>query len=158
MDLSIARREFHPLRHKKTPQGVFFLLYCYLLQSMIIRTDIFIMTILHTKAFRNCSELNETEPFIKMPCMDICRHYSIELKNTKAVLLSLKQTIRNKLFADVQSPALRFNSIACIADMTAPAHIIRMQDIQTINVSIFRISSNSAIGLRSKKFLSAFIV
>ena len=96
---------------------------------MVIRTDIFVMAVFHSKAIFDCSKLNKSKPLIQMSCVNIRCYNCIELKNSKTVLLSLNKTIAHKFFTDMKSAKIFVNRITCITNMTAAAHVIRVQDI-----------------------------
>ena len=60
---------------------------------MIIRTDILIMSILHTEPLRDHAKLGKSKSLIKMSCVDIASHNRIKLKYAKTVLFSLYQAV-----------------------------------------------------------------
>ena len=60
---------------------------------MIIRTNIFIMSILHPEASRNHAQLCETKPLIQMSGMNIAGNYRIKLQHTISMLSALNQTV-----------------------------------------------------------------
>ena len=60
------------------------------------------MSVLHAESALYCAQLNKSEPFIKVSCVDICCHNGVELQNTEAVFLALFHTVQHKLFADMQ--------------------------------------------------------
>jgi len=72
-----------------------------IIQSMIVRTDVLIMPVLHPEPSGNDTKLNETKPFIKMPGMDVALHNSVELENTEPKLLRLLQAIQHQFFTDI---------------------------------------------------------
>ena len=74
---------------------------------MIIRADVFKVTVFHAEAFRNCSELNKTEPFIKMACMNVAFYNGIKLKNSKTAFFCLNETVIYKQFSDMLSARFR---------------------------------------------------
>jgi hypothetical protein len=61
------------------------------------------MAIVHPETARDSAELHETEPLIQMPRMDVAFHNGVELQNAESEQLSLQQTVRDQLFADVLS-------------------------------------------------------
>ena len=96
---------------------------------MIIRTNIFISSVFHAESLRDRPELNESQPFVKMPCMHIRRYNRIKLQDTESMLLPLFQTIKNQFFSDVKSSFLGTNRITRITDMSASSYIIWMQNV-----------------------------
>ena len=112
------------------------------------------MSVFHPETTGDRAELHETKPFIKMPGMDVALHDGIELEDTEAELLCFLQTISHQLFADMLSAHGRGNSIARIADMPAASHVIRMQDVQSDDLSV-RIR-HTGIALGGKEGFSAF--
>ena len=96
---------------------------------MIIRTDILIMSILHTEPLRDHAKLGKSKSLIKMSCRNIAGHNRIKLQDTKTMLFSPGQTVGYQLFSNVKSPALRCYCIAGITDMSASSYIIRVQNV-----------------------------
>lgn len=123
--------------------------YRHALQFMIIQTDILIGSIFHTKTFRYRSNLYKTQSFVQMTSMNIIFHYSIELQNSKAMLLCLHKTISYQFFTDMLATTICSNSVTCICNMPAAADIVWMQDIESHNFSI--VICNTTICLCSKK-------
>ena len=98
---------------------------------MIIQTDILIGSIFHTKTFRYRSNLHKAQSFVQMTSMNIIFHYSIELQNSKAMLLCLRKTISYQFFTDMLATTICSNSVTCICNMPAAADIVWMQDIES---------------------------
>ena len=73
---------------------------------MVIRTDIFIVPILHAKTSRDRSQLYEPEALIEMSCVNIALNYCIELKYPEAQLFSLFKAVYNKLLTYMLSASL----------------------------------------------------
>ena len=99
------------------------------LQRMIVKTDILVMPIFHSKAVGNSSHLLETQSLIEMPCMNIRFYDSIKLQDFVPVNLGLFQAVIYKLFANMKPPALTCDSITRITDMSASSHIIGMKNV-----------------------------
>ena len=55
------------------------------------------MSIVHSEAVGNCSELFEPYPLIKMSCVDVRRDDRIELQDSEAVRFRLSYAIPNQL-------------------------------------------------------------
>ena len=66
-----------------------------IVQGAVIRTDAFIMPVLHAEPAGDGAELYETEPFIQMPGVDVAFHNSIKLKHSKSEFFTFLQTIQN---------------------------------------------------------------
>lgn len=120
---------------------------------MIIRTDILIMSILHTEPLRDHAKLGKSKSLIKMSCRNIAGHNRIKLQDTKTMLFSPGQTVGYQLFSNVKSSGISAYRIAGVTDMTASSDIIRMKNVKSVNVSAFRIYCYSCIGLFCKKKL-----
>ena len=58
-------------------------------QFMIIRTDVFKMSVLHSKSLWNCAQLDKAQSLIQMAGVNIAFYNSIELKNSIATFNSL---------------------------------------------------------------------
>ena len=112
------------------------------------------MSVVHSEADGNCSELFDPYPLIKMSCVNVRRNDRIELQNSEAVRFRLSYAIPNQLFADVQSPVLGRNGIACICNVAASADVVRMKNIHSVNLAVL-IGRHTAIGLLSKEFSCA---
>lgn len=117
-----------------------------------IGANILIMPVLHAKAAGNGTELLKTEPFIEMPRMDVGGHDRVELQNTKTVQPCLNEAVFNQFFADMQSPAPAADRIARIADVSAAADVIGMEDVKAEYFAAFGILGDGGIALCGKKF------
>ena len=125
---------------------------------MIIRTDILIMSILHTEPLRDHAKLGKSKSLIKMSCRNIAGHNRIKLQDTKTMLFSPGQTVGYQLFFNVKSSGISAYRIAGVTDMTASSDIIRMKNVKSVNFSAFRIYCCSCIGLLCKKSFSCLFV
>ena len=74
---------------------------------MIIRADVFVVSVIHPEPARYGAELRKAETFVQMSRMNIAFHDRIELKHLKAEFLSLLQTIRYKLFPYMPASRIR---------------------------------------------------
>ena len=74
------------------------------LQFVIIGTYVFIMAVFHAEASGDGSELYESEPFVKVPCVKVALDNRIELHDPESQLFPFCQAVQDKLFADVLSP------------------------------------------------------
>ena len=87
------------------------------------------MPVFHPETAGDRAELYETEPFVQMACMDVALHNGVELEDTEAEFFCLLQAIRHQFFTDMLPAYGRRYSIACVAEMSAASHIVRVQDI-----------------------------
>ena len=126
------------------------------LQCVIIRTDIFKMSVLHPEACRNRSKLYKAQALIQMPGMHVGFHHSIKLQYAKFMPLRLFHTVQNQLLSDMSTPHRTVDSIAGIANMAAAANIVWMQNVKPRHTAC-RLC-HTAIGLGSKKQLSALYI
>ena len=127
----------------------------FVLQLVIIRTDVFIMPILHPESTGNRTKLYKTKPLIQMAGMNIALDHSIELEDSKAMLRGLFQAVQNQFLSDVKSAAGRCYGIARVADMAATPDIVRMQDIEADDMAFFL--GHAAVGLSSEKSRSCLL-
>ena len=74
---------------------------------MIIRTNVFIVPILHPESSGDCSKLNKPQPFVKMPGMGITLNNGIELEYTKAKIFCDLQAVQDQFFTNMLSTACR---------------------------------------------------
>ena len=113
---------------------------------MIIRADIGVAAVYPAETFWDSSELLEAKSFIKMTGMDILRYDCIELQNAEAVFPALYERVGNECFADMLSPAVLVNGIACVADVTASSYIVRVKYVHSADCAVI-VLGNSAVGL-----------
>ena len=118
---------------------------------MIVRTDVLIMPVLHAESPRDHPQLDKAKPFVQMPCMQIGRHHRIELQHPESVKPSLLQTVQDQLFARVPPPVRPADRIAGVADMSAPALIVGMQDIKPKHLTCLPVHCRPAVRLGRKK-------
>lgn len=125
---------------------------------MVVRTDVLIMTVFHPEATGNHAQLDKAKTFIEMSRVNIAGNNSIKLQDAEAMEFSLNKTVGDQFLSDMKSPCLGADCIAGIADMTAPADIIRMKNVKSQNISSVRILCYSSVCLLSKNALpvSAF--
>ena len=72
------------------------------------------MPVLHSKTFRNGSELDKSEAFVQVSRVRVAFDDGIELQYSEAVLFSLFETVLHQLFADVLASGLRSDRLARI--------------------------------------------
>ena len=120
---------------------------------MIVRTDIFIMPVLHEKAIRDRAQLYKSQPLIQVSRVDIVFHDCIKLKDPEPKPFPLDQAILDQLLPDMSPPAGGTDRIAGIADMAAAAHVIGMQDIKSYHISGL-VLRHPIVGLGGKELLT----
>ena len=121
---------------------------------MIVGTDILIVTVLHAESLRDDAQLYEAQTLVEVAGMDIGSHHGIELHNTKAMSLTLYETIGYQLFADMETSVIPADCVAGITDVAAATDIIWMQNIETTDLSGIDILSYGIVGLNRKKIFS----
>ena len=84
------------------------------LKLVIVRADIFVMPVFHSKTFRDGSELDKSEAFVQVPRVRVGFDDGIELQYPEAALFSLFETVFHEHFADVLAPGFRSDRIARI--------------------------------------------
>ena len=125
---------------------------------MIIGTNILIMTVFHPETTGNHTQLDKAKTFIEMSCVNITGNNSIKLQDAETMEFSLNKTVGDQFLSDMKSPCLGADCIAGIADMTAPADIIRMKNVKSQYFAIVCIFSYSSVRLCCEKFLSGLRV
>ena len=125
---------------------------------MIIGTNILIMTVFHSETTGNHAQLDKAKTFIEMSRVNIAGNNSIKLQDAEAMEFSLNKTVGDQFLSDMKSPCLGADCIAGIADMTAPADIIRMKNVKSQNIPSVRILCYSSVCLLSKKCFAGFCI
>ena len=87
------------------------------------------MPVFHSESSGDGPQLLESQPLIKVPCMDIGLDHGIELQQPEPELLSLCKAVQDELFPYLLPTGLRRYRLARVANMPAPADIIRVQNI-----------------------------
>ena len=118
---------------------------------MIVRTDVFIMSVLHPETSRNDAKLGKAKAFIQMSGVGIRPHDGIELKNAKAESLPLRETVQHQLFSDMQAAEGFAYRVAGVADVAAAADVVGMQDVKSQNLIGVGGFCDSAEGLFCEK-------
>ena len=118
---------------------------------MIIRTNVLICSVLQAESTRNHPQLVKAEPFIEMPCMNICRDNRVELQNPKAGVPPLCKRVTYQLLPNMRSPAIPAYCIAGIANMPAAADVVGMKNIKPADSMGSRIFRHGAVCLPGKE-------
>lgn len=56
---------------------------------MIVKADIFVISVVHSETFGNRSQTNKSEALVKVACMGVVLDNRVKLKQSEAGLLSL---------------------------------------------------------------------
>ena len=112
------------------------------------------MAVFHSKPFRDGAELDKSETFVQVARMSVAFDNGIELQDSKSVLFSLFKAVLHEHFADMLASGFWRNRIACIRNVTATAHVVRVQNVQAENFAFF--FGNGAVGLCRKELLACF--
>ena len=114
------------------------------------------MPVLHPEALGNGADLPETKALVQVARMNVCGHHRVELKNAEPGGFALLQRVHHKLLADVQPAGRRRNSVARVADMPAPPHIVGVENVHPQHRSglVYR---NAAVGLLPEERSSGFL-
>jgi len=115
------------------------------------------MPVFHTKSARDRSERDKPEPLIQVPRVYIGGDHSVELHNFKIMLPGLRKAVEHQLFADVLSPAPGAHRKARVADMSASADVVGMQNIHSVYFRVIFTFCDSTIRLLGKKRLPRFL-
>ena len=103
------------------------------------------MPIIHTETARDDAKPMESQSLIEVQSMSVGGNNGIKLKDAETMLCSFFERILYQLFANVQSSSSFLHGIACIADMTATANIVRMKDVQSDDFRVLCIDSNPCV-------------
>ena len=68
--------------------------------------------------------------------MRIALNDSVELQNPEAVFCTLFQAVQNEFLTDVLTAEFGADGIACVADVSASADIVRVEDIETGDITV----------------------
>ena len=115
------------------------------------------MAIFHAETLWDNTELGKAQAFIQMQGMNIRSNNGIELEDTETKAGTCFQRMLHQLFPNMQSPLTFFNSIAGVADMTATAYIVWMENIETYNLIRLTVYGNASIRLAHEESVCRFI-
>ena len=103
------------------------------------------MTILHAETLWNNTELGKSQSLIQMQSMDIGGNDGIELKYAETKTGACFQRVLHQLLANMKPTLTLLDSVAGIADMTATAYIVGMENIETNGLIRLTIYSDASI-------------
>ena len=120
-----------------------------------MRDYVRVCPVLLAKAAGDNPELRESEALVKRQRRDIVSHDSVELKHPEAKLLTSVEAVGNKLAPDMLSAHIRAHRIACVGDMSAPADVVRVEDVQPHYLAVILGCGGEA--LRREKLLCGLL-
>lgn len=116
-----------------------------------MRDNILVFAVLVQKSARNHAKLCESQLFVQRQRALVALDDCVELQHAESARFALFQAVRDEFFTDMLSAHGLFDGVACVADMTAAAHIVRVQDVQTDQLTGCRVVRYAGIGLPSEK-------
>ena len=121
------------------------------LQGNIVWNDVLKMAIIHAEALRDDAKSREAEPFVEMQSTHIVGYDSVELQNAETETGSHCQRVLHQLLTDMLPPTAFLHGVAGVADVTAAAYIVGMENIQANNLACRFVHRNSCIRLALKE-------
>ena len=119
-----------------------------------MRDDIFERSVLLPEPAGNYSQPNKAEFPIQRKSSFVCPDNGIELQNAEPAFFSLHNGMANKCFPDVMPSPFRSNGITGVADMSATSNIVRMQNIESGNLSGFFVPGKPRECLHGKECMT----
>ena len=101
---------------------------------MIVWVDVFVMSVFHAKSAGDGAQLFEAESFVEVSCVDVGGDDGVELHDAEVMGGALFQTVTDEFFTDMKPTAVTADSVAGVADMSASSYIIRMKNVQAIDL------------------------
>ena len=98
---------------------------------MVMRDNILVFAVLVQKSARNHAKLCESQLFVQRQRTRVALDDCVELQHAKSARFSLCNAVLYQFFTDMLSAHGLFEGVACVADVSAASHIIRVQNIQT---------------------------
>ena len=93
------------------------------------------MAVLHAEAAGDDAERLEAEALVQVPRVCVAGDDGVELQDAEAARPALPETVGHQLFADVQTARFPLDRVAGVADVSAAADVVGMQDVQTVNMA-----------------------
>ena len=121
-----------------------------------MRDDIFKCPVLLAEPTGDYAQLNKAEFPIQRKSAFVCPDNGIELQNAEPAFFSLHNGMANKRFPDVTPSPFRSNGITGVADMSATSNIVRMQNIESGNLSGFFVPGKPRERLHGKESMTGF--
>ena len=118
---------------------------------MIVWADVFVVPIFHAESAGDGAQLLKAETFVAVSCVDVGGNDGVELHDRKVMGSALFQAVADEFFTDMKSSAVSADGIAGVADMSASSYIIRMENVQAIDLICVHICGNGCISLFGEK-------
>ena len=125
---------------------------------MVMRDNILVFAVLVQKSARNHTKLCESQLFVQRKCALVALDDCVELQHAESARFPLCNAVLYQFFTDMLSAHGLFDGVAGVADMTAAAHIVRVQNIQTDQLAGCRVVRYAGIGLLSEKGMTGHLV
>ena len=90
---------------------------------------------------------------VQVPRVCVAGDDGVELQDAEAVRPALPETVGHQLFADVQTARFPLDRVAGVADVSAAADVVGMQDVQTVNMAGLPVLRDGGTGLLCEKRL-----
>lgn len=123
-----------------------------------MRDDILECAVLHAETARNDTQLLKAQLLVQPQRRLIGSDHSIELQNVKAKLLRLTHAVLHQFFSNMPPAQAALDRIACVADMPTAADVVRVQNVQSDDFTIFRIIRDAGKRLCRKECMTALCV
>ena len=109
------------------------------------------MAVLHAEAAGDDAERLEAEALVQVPRVCVAGDDGVELQDAEAARPALPETVGHQLFADVQTARFPLDRVAGVADVSAAADVVGMQDVQTVNMAGLPVLRDGGTGLLCEK-------
>ena len=117
------------------------------LEVDIQEDNVLVVAVLHEEALGDAAQAGEAEALIEVEGMDVGGHNGIELKDAEAKACANGQRVLDELLADVQTTLVIPDGVAGIADVSATAHVVGVEDVETDDLARVAIDGNASIRL-----------
>ena len=107
--------------------------------------------VFHAESAWDGAQLFEAEAFVEVSCVDVGGDDGVELHDAEVMGDALFQTVTDKFFTDMKPAAVTTDSVAGVADMSASSYIIRMKNVQAIDLICVSICGNGCVSLLCEK-------
>ncbi len=123
----------------------------------VVGDNIFIVAVLHSEPLWNDPQLLEPQLLIQVDCRGVGPYNRVELQNPIPALMRLPFAVQNQFFSDMLPSEFFFDGIACVADVSTPAFIIWMKDVQADDLVTRFIVCDSGICLFPEESVAGFL-
>ena len=101
------------------------------LQNVVMRDNVLIFAVFVQKSARNHAKLCESQLFVQRQRPVLLLTTALNCSTRNPHVFSLCNAVLYQFFTDMLSAHRLFDGVACVADVSAASHIIRVQNIQT---------------------------